>query len=111
MTNYEVRPVTELRDEMHARYLEQLDHAGEAALAVPSEPRWNYRLRLAATVFGACPDLTERQIHGAWRHDPRLSQKIRAIHNVMCDIRLGKLAGTIEQLMQDEARNGHVILD
>jgi hypothetical protein len=112
MSNYEAsRPVTELRDGLREQYLEQVERASKAALAVPSDPRWSYRLRLMKAIVAAAPDLSERQLHAATRNDFELSRKVNVLHNFLVDIRLGKLAETVEQCAQDEARRGHVILD
>ncbi|MGO9238359.1 MAG: hypothetical protein ACLP4V_31295 [Methylocella sp.] len=112
MTHYEAsRPVTELRNGLRAKYLEQIERAGRAVLAVPAEPRSTYRLRVTQAAAAQAPDVTERDLFSVWRNHPELSHLVNVIHNQFCNFRMGQIAEIVEQCLQDEAHKDHVVLD
>jgi hypothetical protein len=106
MTKYDdvkVKPISELRDAIRRECIEQIGRASKAATAVPAEPKWTYKLRLVRAIIEAAPDLSERQIYSAWKDDRELSRFATIVHNLLCDTRFGRLAGAINQYLNDEA--------
>jgi hypothetical protein len=105
-----VKPLSELRETIRYECLAQIDHASKAALAVPSEPRWTYRLRVMQAVIEASPDLSEQQIFSAWKDDPQLAPYARIVHSTLCNARFSRLAGSIDQWLNEETRKNEAHL-
>jgi len=87
---------------MRSERLIQIDRAAKAAMAVPAAPRATYKLRVALAIATAAPSLTERELFGQWRDDPELKHASHAVHNALCDTKLGQTVGLINQLLADE---------
>jgi len=100
MTKYE-----ELREVMRSERLIQIDRAAKAALAVPAAPRATYKLRVALAIAKAASDLTERELFQNWKDDPELKHASHAVHNALCDAKLGQTIGLINQLLADATSN------
>ena len=102
MTHYEVsRPVTELRNGLREKYLEQIDRAARAVLAVSAEPRSTYRLRVTQAAAREAPDITERDLFSSWRNHPELSHLVNVIHNQLCNFRMGQVAEIVDQCLNE----------
>lgn len=112
MAYYEAsKPITELRNKLREKYLEQIERAERAALAVQAEPRQTFRLRVTQAVGAEAIDITERDLHLRWRNHPQLSSIVSAIHSQLCSFKMGQIAEIAEQCLQDETYTNHVALD